>query len=78
MGRGEVKERKRKGGWGRQMHKGERGEERGGGGVWEGEGQRRGRGGRGGEEQYLDRFQASSEAKLAFSDCSVVYCITSS
>ena len=63
---------RRKGGWGRQMHKGERGEGRGGFGRWMDKG---GRGGRGGEERYLDCFQASSETKLAFSDCSVVYYI---
>ena len=69
---GEEKGGRRKGGWGRQMHKGERGEGRGGFGRWMDKG---GRGGRGGEERYLDCFQASSETKLAFSDCSVVYYI---
>ena len=53
----------------------QRGERRGEGGFWEVDGQRRERGERGGEEQYLDCFQASSKAKLAFSDGSVLYYI---
>ena len=55
-----------------------KGREERGGGVLGGGWTKEGGGGRGGEERYLDCFQASSETKLAFSDCSVVYCITSS